>query len=228
MTVMGALGPAMLLVTKNDAANIAKVRAALAERGGGGGGGGGSGTVRALLEREIADGVHTLNGEDEGEGGSFGSSGSGGGVVLADPSAAMGLLWLARSLHFLVAATDQLRQKGEAELDAESAAAAAGGATTFGGGEMFEDPMAGALRLAYAESLEPYHGWMLRKTLQLASSQAPSYPAVLQLWGPGVGEAERLSLITAEMGPFVASGRALVDAINSLLGELRLYDDRPV
>ena len=42
------------------------------------------------------------------------------------------------------------------------------------------------------------------------------------------GEAERLSLITAEMGPFVASGRALVDAINSLLGELRLYDDRPV
>ena len=93
---------------------------------------------------------------------------------------------------------------------------------------MFEDPMAGALRLAYAESLEPYHGWMLRKTLQLASSQEPSYPAVLQLWGPGVGEAERLSLITAEMGPFVASGRALVDAINSLLGELRLYDDRPV
>ena len=69
---------------------------------------------------------------------------------------------------------------------------------------------------------------MLRKTLQLASSQAPSYPAVLQLWGPGVGEAERLSLITAEMGPFVASGRALVDAINSLLGGLRLYDDRPV
>ena len=229
MTVMGALGPAMLLVTKNDAANIAKVRAALAERGGGGGGGGGgSGTVRALLEREIADGVHTLNGEDEGEGGSFSSSGGGGGVVLADPSAAMGLLWLARSLHFLVAATDQLRQKGEAELDAETAAAAAGGATTFGGGDMFEDPMAGALRLAYAESLEPYHGWMLRKTLQLASSQAPSYPAVLQLWGPGVGEAERLSLITAEMGPFVASGRALVDAINSLLGELRLYDDRPV
>ena len=117
MTVMGALGPAMLLVTKNDAANIAKVRAALAERGGGGGGGGGSGTVRALLEREIADGVHTLSGEDEGRNGSFSSSGGGGGVVLADPSAAMGLLWLARSLHFLVAATDQLRQKGEAELD---------------------------------------------------------------------------------------------------------------
>ena len=95
--------------------------------------------------------------------------------MLADPSAAMGLLWLARSLHFLVAATDQLRQNGEAEREADSAAAAAGGATTFGGGDMFEDPMAGALRLAYAESLEPYHGWMLRKTLQLASTDGISF-----------------------------------------------------
>ena len=72
--------------------------------------------------------------------------------MLADPSAAISLLWMRRSLQFLAAIMRGVaddRKKG--------------------------DPVSKIAKEAYAEHLEPYHGWLLKNTFAAALS-APSRP----------------------------------------------------
>jgi len=84
------------------------------------------------------------------------------------------------------------------------------------------------LRAAYAEVLEPYHGWLVRKTFAIVSSQAPSYDQVLVMFGPGLGEAERESVVRRDIKRFVEAGYPIVRALERLYEELRLEDTRRV
>ena len=83
-----ALGGFIALANKNDEGNLRKLKKAWAalERSEANGRGGGNrcATVRGLLELERDSGIH------------------GAGGVLADPSAAMAILWLRRSMDFMV------------------------------------------------------------------------------------------------------------------------------
>ena len=57
--------------------------------------------------------------------------------MLADPSAAIALLWMRRSLQFLVHLLHELCEQGTS--------------------------VAAAMRAAYDAHLEPYHGWVLKQ-----------------------------------------------------------------
>jgi len=78
-----SLGAMMTLAVKNDEANFEKVRVVWSQLGR-------PMTLRALLEAEVATGVHKRGG------------------VLADPSAAMSFLWLRRTLQFLAGIIERL------------------------------------------------------------------------------------------------------------------------
>ena len=83
-----ALGGFITLANKNDEGNLRKLKKAWValERSEGNSRGGGNkcATLRGLLELERDSGIH------------------GRGGVLADPSAAMAILWLRRSMDFMV------------------------------------------------------------------------------------------------------------------------------
>jgi len=104
--VLSVLGPAMIILVKNDQSNLRKVRDAVAAlpadeaR---------DGSVRSLLLGELKSGIHKagavcLPSGDGAEGvvvaprGGTLPTGCTGGATLRDPSAAMSLLWLKRSL----------------------------------------------------------------------------------------------------------------------------------
>ena len=76
-------------------------------------------SLRGLLQTESASGIHKAGG------------------VLADPSAAIALLWMRRSLQFLVHLLHELCEPGTS--------------------------VAAAMRAAYDAHLEPYHGWVLKQ-----------------------------------------------------------------
>ena len=76
-------------------------------------------SLRGLLQTESASGIHKAGG------------------VLADPSAAIALLWMRRSLQFLVHLLHELCEQGTS--------------------------VAAAMRAAYDAHLEPYHGWVLKQ-----------------------------------------------------------------
>ena len=76
-------------------------------------------SLRGLLQTEGASGIHKAGG------------------VLADPSAAIALLWMRRSLQFLVHLLHELCEPGTS--------------------------VAAAMRAAYDAHLEPYHGWVLKQ-----------------------------------------------------------------
>ena len=86
VAVVGAIGPTLALVVKNDEGNLRKLRAAA----------GAStifdGTVEGLLKLEVAKGLHVCGP----------SPPAGGGAMLKDPSGAMALLWLLRSFKFAI------------------------------------------------------------------------------------------------------------------------------
>ena len=109
-------------------------------------------TLRDLLEWEKGTGVHRPGG------------------VLADPSAAIAMLWMRRTLQFLGALLRRLAEEPTA-------------------------PMGSLARSAYAQELERYHGWILRKTLSVGFGAMPGRTELLGRLAPGAesaGAAERV------------------------------------
>lgn len=146
LRVVEALGPLMSLAVRNDEANFDKVRTAWAEllqrspsRD--------IPTLRGLLEAECAGGIHQPGG------------------ILADPSAAIALRWMRRSLRFLNTILEGL-------LADEAASVAT------------------LARAAYRAQMERLHGWVVRKTMQAGFGSMPSREEVLHRLGGGVSAAE--------------------------------------
>ena len=220
--VLSALGPAMLILVKNDQANLRKVRDAASAAAAASNNGRVSQSIRALLEDELARGMHTTGevvqpssstdtnssnpvvatvaaapggGVSRTNTGDSSASGGGGrmtfpptqvghscmgctgGATLYDPSAAISLLWLRRTLNFtLIIMENLLHAKSLRDDDAtlesvqlleldEPDHNAPG----------FADPVCDAVRDGYNQTVRPFHSWLLRKTFDLVSSQVRTH-----------------------------------------------------
>ena len=139
--VLSSLGPAMLILVKNDQANLRKVRDAAAAAAANSSDGRVSQSIRALLEDELSRGMHApgdvimpgaaaadgavggppspAGGRSSAGGGASSSPfppttighsviGCTGGATLYDPSAAISLLWLRRTLNFTLIIMENL------------------------------------------------------------------------------------------------------------------------
>mmetsp|Transcript_22419 Transcript_22419/g.48747 ORF Transcript_22419/g.48747 Transcript_22419/m.48747 type:complete len:353 (-) Transcript_22419:280-1338(-) len=113
--------------------------------------------LKMLLEKERRSGIH------------------GEGSVLKDPSAAIGLLWIRRSLEFQ---KDLYASLAVAPSDSTASSA--------------EHPKDAALK-AYNTHLSPYHGWALRKVFPASLSQMPDRSVFLCKFG-GLKHPKELSL----------------------------------
>ena len=176
-------GPLMAIGVRNDEVNVRKAREAWSRHEAAAP----HGTAREVLEAEKASGVHRAGG------------------VLADPSAAISLLWMRRSLQFLAAIMRGVaddRKKG--------------------------DPVSKIAKEAYAEHLEPYHGWLLKNTFAAALSAIPSRNEFLSRLAPAVPPANRERVCYAELRECAAITRELTAALVELYRELDLEDTRRV
>ena len=145
-------------------------------------------TLRQLLETEKATGVHKPGG------------------VLADPSAAIALLWMRRTLQFLQGCMQGIVDKGD-------------------------DPTGGlgdVVRTAYMTHLEPYHGWLLKNTFTVALAGTPRRDEVMSRIGVGLNELERDRICESEMRDCIAMTTKVSDAMRRLFEELDLEDTRKV
>ena len=252
--VLSSLGPAMLILVKNDQANLRKVRDAAAAAAANSTDSRVSHSIRALLEDELGRGMHAPGdvimpgaAAAEGAGGppspAGGSSsafppttighaviGCTGGATLYDPSAAISLLWLRRTLNFTLIIMENLLHAKVAHDDnetldtlhllddqAEDAEAA-----------QFGDPVGEAVRDGYGKTVRPFHSWLLRKTFDLVTTQLPSLNDTLLIFGPGLGDAEREGKVWADIKMYVDEGRPVAAALDAIFVELKLDDLRQV
>lgn len=167
----------MGLAIKNDEANFEKVRAAWEEqreanamRN--------PATLRALLEAEKASGIHGAKG------------------ALADPSAAIALVWMRRSLKFQNAIFEGM----VADKAGQTSAIA---------------------REAYKDNLEGYHNFWLKNTFRAGLSAIPKRDDFLIRLGPGLGESEREAVVYPEMSELVE----VQNQVSSLLGGMLVEFD---
>ena len=178
-------GPLMGLAVKNDQANFEKVRGAWAElsaadpqR---------CSTLRGLLEAERSKGIHKAGG------------------VLADPSAAIALVWMRRSLDFQTSVLD--------------------GMVTDRHGVLLE-----VARGAYKTHLESYHNFWLKNTFRAGLSAMPRREEFLQRLSPalkeGLSDEEREAICYSEMGELVEVQQKVIATMSSLFVELDLEDNR--
>lgn len=178
LRVVEALGPLMSMAVRNDEANFEKVRTAWAEmqqqepsRD--------ICTLRALLEAERASGIHRPGG------------------ALADPSAAVALRWMRRSLRFLNTILEGLLAEPTASVSTLA-------------------------RAAYRAQLEQLHGWVVRKTFCAGFGAMPSREDVLQrLGGMQGGDAADTSAALSEL---VRVQREALTQMQALFIELDLED----
>lgn len=179
--VVEVLGPSLILFLKNDEGNVRKLRKAWSRqieaethsR---------CASLRGLLETEKASGIHKPGG------------------MLADPSAAMALLWMRRSLQFLVHMLHELCEPGI--------------------------PVSSAMRAAYDAHFEPYHGWVLKQAYQVALNGVPKREDALRKFFPRVQPRERHQVYELEARECVLVLSRVVDAMRTLFEELDLEDVR--
>ena len=171
------LGGFMALSMREVAVNVSKVEAALGctsecayDR-----------SLRALLESEILCGLH--------------SSGRG----LADPSAAMGVLWVGRVLRFW-----------EEVCLLRTAPAAAG--------ENSQAPLVQVLDTAYQSTLIQYHGWVTQQAFSLTIQAAPEWSSIEGKLAPDN------DTFRADVAEWVSASP--VKRINTILTELDLVHDQ--
>ena len=131
-------GPLLALAVKNDESNGDKVRAAWGTLGADDPGRVAS--LRGLLEAERATGIHKAGG------------------VLADPSAAIALLWMRRTLTFT-----------NALLEGTLSAGATGN-------------MVNVAKEAYKTHLEAFHSWWLKNTFRVGLNGMPNREDLFQVW----------------------------------------------
>ena len=141
-------------------------------------------SLRWLLEAEVRRGIHQTGGR------------------LADPSAAMALLWLRRSFNMVTSILEGMVADRSTPLPAIA-------------------------RAAYAEELETLHGWVLRKTFCAGFNAMPTRQELLQrLASPRVRAEERERTCYEELAELVLVQRRALGAITDLFVELGL-EPRP-
>ena len=181
LPVLRTMGASMKLALANDERNIRKVRAALRSSPS-------DESVSALLALELAKGVHTPSPAD--------------GAILADPSAAIALTWLARSLDFISTLMTLL---------AES-----------------RDPAA-AYAAAYASTVCQYHGFVLRSVFGASAKGVPSFDKLMRAYAPTIEKpAEREALVLGACGEFRAASVPVIQELRKALRSANLVDTRKV
>lgn len=174
-------GSTMVLAVKNDEGNIAKVRQALVKQSAANGGV--PPTLRAVLSAERAQGMHAPG-------------------RLADPSAAVALLWMHRSLSFQHAMLDGLCSRRDTKL-------------------------ADVAREAYTKHLEANHSWLLKNTFKMSLSSLPTRDELYSRLAPSTRRAdEREQICLQEIREFSLAAGPVVQAIRSTFEELGLSDDK--
>lgn len=208
-----------------EQANIRKTRdAAVAARAlPGGGAAAASGSIRALLEVEISRGMHEPRELPPAAGAEPIDQRHG--AILYDPSAAISLLWLRRSLRFTIVLMERL-QAAHQEMEDQRALAEALSPDEEPPPE--PDPTSGCVKAAYDAVIRPFHSWLLRKTFDIVSSQFPTMPEVIGMVGPGLGDAEREGKVFDEMAFYLQHGQPVVELLERLMSELKLEDLRQV
>jgi len=172
ITVCETFGPLMAPAVKNDQANNDKVRAAWQKLGR-------TPTLRGLLEAEIATKIHRPGG------------------VLKDPSAAIALVWVRRSLAFQTALLEGLTVDRDAALSAVA-------------GE------------AYKLHLEPHHNWMLKGTFKMGLGAMPKIDEFFQRLGVDSQPGLDREAIIDDMAELVQAQRRVMAIVGALLVELDL------
>ena len=181
LIIGAAFGPLLSLGVKNDEANTDKARQAWTSL---------SATrsitsLRALLEAERATGIHQPGG------------------VLADPSAAIALVWLRRSLAF---------QNGVLEaLHADR-----------------HGLVSHLARESYKTHLEQFHNFWLKNTFRAGLSAMPKREDFLQRLSPNVSDDDRERVVYEEMAELVEIQNRVGAACSRLFVELDLEDTRKV
>lgn len=136
--------------------------------------------LTSLLEHEKSAGIHNGN-------------------VLDDSSAAVGLLWIRRSLAFQVQLFESV---------------------VWG-----EEPKDAAYE-AYEKQLSPYHGWMLRTVFPASFGQFPNREEFLSIFSET--DDENLSIIVKKLRALVATLNPLLQSWTESFHKLGLEDTRRV
>lgn len=126
------------------------------------------------------------------------------GGVLKDPSVAVGFLWLRRTLAF--------------QVGINRYALAADGPVA----------LAAAAKRAYADELEPVHGWLLRGVFGAALNNVPAWDAYLVAVAPQVPAEYRPAVVRRDLEAFNAALVPLLAAWKQLFIDLDLEDVRRV
>ena len=189
LQILEAFGPLLALAVKNDTANCDKVRQAW-EHLSAAGDAQRCSNLRGLLEAERSSGIHKAGG------------------VLADPSAAIALVWMRRSLEFQNAVMDGMQS------DRQSA-------------------LCNIAREAYKTHLEGFHNFWLKNTFRAGLSAMPGRDDFVQRLLPpdhpaaeGKTEDERARICYTEISELVEVQQKLIATMRTLFVELDMEDSR--
>ena len=190
VALMRTGGPSLRLVAKDLESNVQKAENAFRHSPQD------SRTLSSLLESERISGIHNESN-------------------LAEKSAAMGLLWIRRSLAF------------QLDLYACIASNDGGGGGLGGGGTTPRD----AAYSAYTRHLSPYHGWALRKVFPASLSHMPDRQTFLAKFG-GIGIDELTDdhgrEISRKLRSLIATWKPLLSSWKDEFDRLGLEDIRRV
>lgn len=121
-----------------------------------------------------------------------------------DPSSAAGLLWMRRSISFQVAIFEALLAGGETAT------------------------LPAATGKAYADELEVYHGWLLKKIFGKVISSSPSRESFAEKLAPNVIDSMRQVVVDRDMATFCEKLNPILEQWKSVYAELDLEDVRKV
>jgi len=126
------------------------------------------------------------------------------GGINKDPSSAAGLLWMRRSISFQVAIFEALLAGGETAT------------------------LPAATGKAYADELEVYHGWLLKKIFGKVISSSPSRESFAEKLAPNVIDSMRQVVVDRDMATFCEKLNPILEQWKSVYAELDLEDVRKV
>jgi len=192
--LLSSFGPSMAFAAQNDARNVRKVRAAASAAAAAPDTASLQDGVDRLLSHEVASGCHKPAEKS---------------AVLADPSAAIGLTWLSRSLRFICMWMEGVCAGG-APVDAAAAT------------KRYRE----AMSAAYEASLAPYHGWLNRNIFNGCAKHAPGYASLIATLAPTADEATREALVLMDMADFATAAAPVADAVEAALARAKLVDSR--
>jgi hypothetical protein len=165
------LGPFAALSVIEAGKNLEKIEAGAA-----------GGSLDALLRAEAARAIH------------------GAGGVLHDPSAAMGVLWLGRLLHFWEEVCGLLAQPAAADGEAPA--------------------LKRSIDVAYERTLLSHHGWVTEGAFRLAVQVAPQWEDVRHHFAPDD------ECFRSDVREWMGASQPLLTRITRVMTELDLVDAR--